>query len=73
MGNSNFISLPQLITKTINKMGKMKEQFMQDREETINTMHEIAEGYNKSTNQLNNKMSKKNNAGKTNKTTRGSC
>jgi hypothetical protein len=57
VGNSNFISLPQLITKTINKMGKMKEQFMQDREETINAMHDIAK--QPSTNQLNNKMTKK--------------
>ena len=48
MGNSNFISLPQLITKTINKMGKMKEQFMKEREEQ-----------NQNTNQLNNQMAKK--------------
>ena len=39
-------------------MGKMKEQFMQEREETINAMHDIAQ--NPSTNQLNtNKMTKK--------------
>ena len=58
MGNSNFIPLPQLITKTINKMGKMKEQFMQEQEATINAMHDIAQNpYN---NQLNNnEMTKK--------------
>jgi len=39
-------------------MGKMKEQFMQEREETINAMHDIAQ--NPSTNQLNNnEMTKK--------------
>lgn len=39
-------------------MGKMKEQFMQEREETINAMHDIAQ--NPSTNQLNNnQMTKK--------------
>lgn len=49
VGNSNFISLPQLITKTINKMGKMKEMHMEMREQE----------QNKNTNQLNNKMAKK--------------
>ena len=46
---------------------------MNEQDQTINTMHEIAAGYNNNTNQLNNQMAKKNNAGKTNKTTRGSC
>ena len=49
MGNSNFISLPQLITKTINKMGKMKEMHMEMREQE----------QNQNTNQLNNQMAKK--------------
>jgi len=44
-------------------MGKMKEQFMEmrmnEQDQTINTMHEISKGYNKNTNQLNNKMAKK--------------
>jgi hypothetical protein len=44
-------------------MGKMKEQFMEmrmnEQDQTINTMHEIAEGYNNNTNQLNNQMTKK--------------
>ena len=44
-------------------MGKMKEEFMEmrmnEQDQTINTMHEIAAGYNQSTNQLNNKMAKK--------------
>ena len=45
-------------------MGKMKEQFMEmrmnEQDQTINTMHEIAEGYNNNTNQLNNnEMTKK--------------
>jgi len=44
-------------------MGIMKEEFMQmrleEQDQTINTMHEIAEGYNNNTNQLNNKMHKK--------------
>ena len=44
-------------------MGKMKEQFMEmrmnEQDQTINTMHEIAEGYNNNTNQLNNQMAKK--------------
>jgi len=38
-------------------MGKMKEQFTQQREETINAMHDIAQ--NQNTNQLNNQMAKK--------------
>ena len=38
-------------------MGKMKEQFMQEQEETINAMHDIAQ--QTSTNQLNNQMTKK--------------
>ena len=39
-------------------MGKMKEQFMKEREETINAMHDIAQ--QPSINQLNNnKMTKK--------------
>ena len=41
----------------------MKEEFMQmrleEQDQTINTMHEIAAGYNNNTNQLNNKMAKK--------------
>jgi hypothetical protein len=44
-------------------MGKMKEEFMEmrmnEQDQTINTMHEIAAGYNQSTNQLNNKIMKK--------------
>jgi hypothetical protein len=44
-------------------MGRMKEEFMEmrmnEQDQTINTMHEIAEGYNQSTNQLNNKIMKK--------------
>ena len=51
-----------LTTKTIT-MGKMKEEFMEmrmnEQDQTINTMHEIAAGYNQSTNQLNNKIMKK--------------
>ena len=42
----------------------MKEQFMEmrmnEQDQTINTMHEIAAGYNNNTNQLNNnEMTKK--------------
>ena len=45
-------------------MGKMKEEFMEmrmnEQDQTINTMHEIAAGYNNNTNQLNNnEMTKK--------------
>ena len=44
-------------------MGRMKEEFMEmrmnEQDQTINTMHEIAAGYNQSTNQLNNKIMKK--------------
>ena len=63
VGNSNFISLPQLITKTIT-MGRMKEEFMEmrmnEQDQTHNTMQEIAEEYHTNTNQLNNnKMTKK--------------
>lgn len=75
----------ETINEKNEKMGKMKEQFMEmrmnEQDQTINTMHEIAEGYNnpndamgnskslgemsaydepkQSTNQLNNKMTKK--------------
>ena len=63
VGNSNFISLPQLLTKTIT-MGRMKEEFMEmrmnEQDQTHNTMQEIAEEYHTNTNQLNNnKMTKK--------------
>ena len=48
----------ETINEKNEKMGRMKEQFMQEREETINAMHDIAQ--NPSTNQLNNnKMTKK--------------
>ena len=46
VGDSNFIYLPQLITKTIT-MGKMKEMHMEMQEQ------------NQSNNQLNNQMTKK--------------
>ena len=48
----------ETINEKNEKMGRMKEQFMQEREETINAMHDIAQ--NPSTNQLNNnQMTKK--------------
>ena len=47
----------ETINEKNEKMGKMKEQFMQEREETINAMNDIAQ--NPNTNQLNNKMTKK--------------
>jgi hypothetical protein len=53
----------ETINEKNEKMGKMKEEFMQmrleEQDQTINTMHEIAAGYNNNTNQLNNKMAKK--------------
>ena len=65
MGNIQFyIFAPQLITKTINNYGKDErtmhmEMRMNEQDQTINTMHEIAEGYNNNNNQLNNQMAKK--------------
>ena len=54
----------ETINEKNEKMGKMKEEFMQmrleEQDQTINTMHEIAAGYNNNTNQLNNnEMTKK--------------
>ena len=53
----------ETINEKNEKMGKMKEEFMQmrleEQDQTINTMHEIAAGYNNNTNQLNKKMAKK--------------
>ena len=47
----------ETINEKNEKMGRMKEEFMKEREETINAMHDIAQ--QPSINQLNNKMTKK--------------
>ena len=47
----------ETINERNEKMGRMKEEFMKEREETINAMHDIAQ--QPSINQLNNKMTKK--------------